>query len=186
MLVRNVVVRNNCLTFGIAACSSLSWDLLIQTSSHSTLHFLGSSAIHPPSVKSMGWTVVEIIEGQMDRKTDRQRFLPLLNFQKISNITIYIDILKNLYRSPWLYSYHSPLMSCAYASPGFQGMLQTKSLSGHLITSQPSFFSRFLQTSQTEYPIITPALRLVSKLSFFILHTTISVTFCAYNQVSSK
>ncbi len=36
------------------------------TTSHSTLHFLGSSAIHPPSVKSMGRTVVEIIDGQTE------------------------------------------------------------------------------------------------------------------------
>ncbi len=45
----------------------LSREPLIQTTSHSTLPFLGSSAVHPPSVKSIGWTAVEIIEGQLDR-----------------------------------------------------------------------------------------------------------------------
>ncbi len=42
-----------------------------QIALNSKLHFLGSSAIHPPSVKSIGSTVVEIIEGQTDKQKDR-------------------------------------------------------------------------------------------------------------------
>ncbi len=49
-----------CSASSMAACSFL--ELLIQTTSHSTLHFLGSSTIHLPSVKSIGGTVGEIIE----------------------------------------------------------------------------------------------------------------------------
>ena len=41
---------------------------LIWKTSHSTRHFLGPWAIHPPSVKSSGWTVVEIIDGQAGRR----------------------------------------------------------------------------------------------------------------------
>ncbi len=51
-------------------CFSLSREPLIQTTSHSTLHFLGSSAIHPLSVKSIGWTAIKIIKGQANRKTE--------------------------------------------------------------------------------------------------------------------
>ncbi len=56
------------LSGSAAWCFSLS-----QEPAHphnSTLHFLGSSAIHLPSVKSLEWMVVEIIEGQTDRKTE--------------------------------------------------------------------------------------------------------------------
>ncbi len=49
-----------------------------RTTSHSTLHFCGSSAIHPPSVKSIEWMVVEIIEGQTDRKTGRKTEIPCI------------------------------------------------------------------------------------------------------------
>ncbi len=41
---------------------------------NATLHSLGSAATHPPHVKSIGWTVLDIIKMQ----TDTQRFLPLL------------------------------------------------------------------------------------------------------------
>lgn len=41
-------------------CLHLSLELLIQTTSHSTLQALGS-AINPPSVKLISWTVVEKI-----------------------------------------------------------------------------------------------------------------------------
>ncbi len=39
---------------------------------------IGSAATHPPCVKSIGWTVLDIIKMQTDRQTDAQRFLPLL------------------------------------------------------------------------------------------------------------
>lgn len=52
-------------------CLQLSRGLLIQTTSHSTLHFLGSSETHPPSVKLSGWMVIE-------KYQDRQRLLWLL------------------------------------------------------------------------------------------------------------
>ncbi len=55
------------LSSSAVRCLSLSGEPLIQTTSHSTLHFLGSSAIHPPSVKSIRWMIVEITEGQTDR-----------------------------------------------------------------------------------------------------------------------
>lgn len=55
---------------GSIVCTFLKKPL-IQTPSHSTLHFLGSTAIHQPSVKSIGCqTIVKKIEGQV-----RQRFL---------------------------------------------------------------------------------------------------------------
>ncbi len=58
---------------GLWCCSvQHSRDMLIQTASQLTRHFLGSSAIHPSSMKSMGCTFVEISEGQ----TERQRLLP--------------------------------------------------------------------------------------------------------------
>ncbi len=41
---------------------------------NATLHSLGSAATHPPRVKSIGWTILDIIKMQ----TDRQTFLPLL------------------------------------------------------------------------------------------------------------
>lgn len=40
-------------------CLPLSEKPLIQPTSHSTLFFLGSSAIHPPSAKSIRWVVLE-------------------------------------------------------------------------------------------------------------------------------
>ncbi len=45
---------------------------------HWTLCFCGSSAIHLPNVKLIGWTVVEIIEGQTDRKTERHTEIPCI------------------------------------------------------------------------------------------------------------
>ncbi len=47
-------------------CMQLSQEPLFQTTSHSTLHFLGSSATHPPSVKLIGWMFVKIIKGQTE------------------------------------------------------------------------------------------------------------------------
>lgn len=49
-------------SFEQADCLQLSQEPLIQTTSHLTLCFLGSSAIVPPSVKLIGWTVAETIE----------------------------------------------------------------------------------------------------------------------------
>lgn len=49
---------------------TISSTLLIQTSSHSALHSLGSSATHPPSVRTIGWTVLEICGGQSLRNRD--------------------------------------------------------------------------------------------------------------------
>ncbi len=45
-----------------------------QTAPNLTLHSLGSSAIHPPSVKLIGWMVVQIIKGP----TERQILLPFI------------------------------------------------------------------------------------------------------------
>ncbi len=36
---------------------------------NATLHSLGSAATHPPRVKSIGWTVLDIIKMQTDRQT---------------------------------------------------------------------------------------------------------------------
>ncbi len=57
-------------------CLQLSRETPIQTTSHMTLHFCRSSAIHTLSVKLIGWTVVEIIEGQTDGQTNRQAETP--------------------------------------------------------------------------------------------------------------
>ncbi len=68
-------------------CLQLSQEPLIQTTSHWTLHFLGSSAIHPPSVKSIRWTVFEIIEGQTDRQRCNNCAFEILNHHFAPSLT---------------------------------------------------------------------------------------------------
>ncbi len=69
----------------------LSGEPLIQTTSHSTLHFLWSSAIHPSRVKSIGGTVVEIIEGQTDRELLTQRLFKTITYFVVCALAMRTD-----------------------------------------------------------------------------------------------
>ncbi len=65
--MENVPVRNGLIAWPpVLLRAAFSRNTHPNNNKHSTLHFLGASAIHPPSVKSIRWTVVEIIEGQTE------------------------------------------------------------------------------------------------------------------------
>ena len=75
----SVTVTRGPLTIDYTLCTCGGCNALLINgpvdlkSSHSTLHFLGSSAVHPPfCVKSMGWTVVE--KKSKDRHTETPSF----------------------------------------------------------------------------------------------------------------
>jgi len=79
------IICNKCHHFGAILRLFRNWSVqllvafslepIILKTSHLTLHLIRSSAIHPLSVKSIGWTVVEKIEGQTYIHTHLQTYI---------------------------------------------------------------------------------------------------------------
>lgn len=85
---------HTCLEWVSVRSGSIAWLLKVLLAAFSTLHSLGSSAIHLPNGKSIGWTVLQTQEEKQSythtvqtyRETDREEEIPSVVYWKFINI----------------------------------------------------------------------------------------------------